>query len=193
MKNLFNLVFVISIIFLGSCTFNGQDGVPGPQGPRGPSGQDGQDGEDGQPGQEAYVFEYVDLTFSASNDYSQLLEFPSNFQMLESDKVLVYFLYDFLEEDQLDVWRALPQTEFTNFGTLIYNYDFTIFDVNLFLDANFDLDLLAASYTDNWVARVVVVPGQFTNGRTADPVDHNDYKAVMKHYDLSEEDIVIVK
>lgn len=190
MKNLFNFTLAISLFFLGSCTFNGQDGAPGPQGPRGPQGPAGQDGKDGE---EAYVFEYVDLTFSASNEYSLLLEFPSDFQMLESDKVLVYFLYDYIEEDDLDIWRALPQTEFTDFGTLIYNYDFTIFDVNLFLDSNFDLNLLGASYTDNWIARVVVVPGQFTNGREADPVDYEDYNAVMKYYNLSDADIVTVK
>jgi len=187
MRKLFNLILAISIVFLGGCTFNGQDGAPGPRGPQGPPGQDGADG------QEAFVFEYVDLTFSASNEYSQLLELPSDFQMLESDKVLVYFLYDYLEEDDLDVWRLLPQTEFTTHGTLIYNYDFTLFDVNVFLDANFDLNVLGASFTDNWIARVVVVPGQFPNGRTADPVDYTDYNAVMEHYDLSEENIVTVK
>jgi hypothetical protein len=190
MKKLFNFTFAISLLFLASCTFNGQDGAPGPQGPRGPQGPAGQDGKDGE---EAYVFEYVDLTFSASNEYSLLLEFPNDFQMLESDKVLVYFLYDYIEEDDLDIWRALPQTEFTNFGTLVYNYDFTIFDVNLFLDSNFDLNLLGASYTDNWIARVVVVPGQFTNGREADPVDYKDYNAVMKYYNLSDQDIVTIK
>ncbi|RUA30591.1 MAG: collagen-like protein [Bacteroidetes bacterium] len=190
MKNLFNFLLVISIVFLGSCTFNGQDGAPGPRGPQGPQGPAGQDGMDGQ---EAFVFEYADLTFSAANGYSQLLEFPGDFQMLESDKVLVYFLYDYIEADDLDVWRALPQTEFTDFGTLVYNYDFTIFDVNLFLDANFDLNLLGASYTDNWIARVVVVPGQFTNGRTEAPVDYSDYNAVMEYYNLSDQNIIKLK
>lgn len=190
MKNLLNSILAISIIFLGSCTFNGQDGAPGPQGPQGPPGQDGQDGADGQ---EAFVFEYSELTFSASNEYSLLLEFPDDFQMLESDVALVYFLYDYFEDEDLDLWRALPQTEFTDFGTLIYNFDFTLFDVNLFMDANFDLNLLGARYTDNWIARVVVVPGQFTNGRTADPIDYKDYKEVMDHYNLTEEDIVTIK
>jgi hypothetical protein len=187
MKNLFNLTLIIFLASLGSCTFNGQDGAPGPRGPQGPAGQDGQDG------QEAYVFEYVDLTFSSANEYSLLLELPSDFQMLESDMVLVYFLYDYFEDEDLDLWRALPQTEFTDFGTLIYNFDFTLFDVNLFMDANFDLNLLGARYTDNWIARVVVVPGQFTNGRTAAPVDYEDYKAVMDYYNLTDENIVTIK
>jgi hypothetical protein len=113
--------------------------------------------------------------------------------MLESDKVLVYFLYSDPNADEPDLWRALPQTEFTDFGTLIYNYDFTIFDVALFLDANFDLNLLGATYTDNWIARVVVVPGQFPNGRTAEQVDLKDYDAVMEYYGLTEEDIVPIK
>lgn len=187
MKNLFNFIFAISILLLGSCTFNGQDGAPGPQGPQGPAGQDGMDG------QEAYVFEYVDLTFSASNEYSLLLEFPDNFQMLESDKVLVYFLYSNPATDDTDLWRLLPQTEFTDFGTLVYNYDFTMFDVALFLDANFDLNLLGANFTDNWIARVVVVPGQLQNGRMANPVDYRDYNSVMEYYNLTDQNIVLVK
>lgn len=186
MKNLFNFIFVISILSLGSCTFNGQDGAPGPRGPQGPRGTDGMDG------QEAYVFEYVDLTFSASNEYSLLLELPSNFEMLNSDKILVYFLYSDPEVDETDIWRLLPQTEFTDFGTLVYNYDFTMFDVILFLDSDFDLNLLSAGFTDNWIARVVVVPGQLQN-RTANPVDYNDYNAVMEYYNLSEENIVSVE
>jgi hypothetical protein len=190
MKKLFNLILAINLILLGSCTFNGQDGAPGPQGPRGPQGPAGQDGQNGQ---EAFVFEYTDLTFTSANEYSLLLELPSDFEMLESDVVLVYFLYDYFEDEDLDLWRALPQTEFTDFGTLIYNYDFTLFDVNLFMDANFDLNLLGARFTDNWIARVVVVPGQFTNGRTTDPVDYKDYDAVIAHYNISEKDIVTVK
>ncbi|ADR22471.1 hypothetical protein MATR_36830 [Marivirga tractuosa] len=186
MKNLFNFILA-SIVFFGGCTFNGQDGAPGPRGPQGPPGEDGMDG------QEAFVFEYVDLTFSASNEYSLLLEFPEDFQMLESDKVLVYFLYSDPQADETDVWRLLPQTEFTNFGTLIYNYDFTMFDVILFLDSNFDLNLLGASFTDNWIARVVVVPGQFANGRTANAIDYSDYNAVMEYYNLSDQSVVEVK
>lgn len=189
MKNLINFIFGISVILLSSCTFNGQDGAPGPRGPQGPQGPAGQNGMDGQ---EAFVFEYVDLTFSASNDYNLLLEFPDNFQMLESDKVLVYFLYSDPQADEPDIWRLLPQTEFTEFGTLIYNYDFTMFDVVLFLDANFDLNLLSAGFTDNWIARVVVVPGQLQS-RTANPIDYTDYNAVMKYYNLSDQNIIEVK
>lgn len=190
MKNLINLIFAISIFFLGSCTFGGQDGAPGPVGP---PGRDGSRGTDGKDGEEAFVFEYSDLTFSAANEYSLLLEIPTDFEMLESDMVLVYFLYDYLEADDLDVWRALPQTEFTAHGTLIYNYDFTLFDVSLFLDANFDLGFLGANYTNDWIARVVVVPGQFGNGRTTDVVDYSDYNAVMDKYNLTEKDIITVK
>lgn len=184
MKNLFNFIFAISIALLGSCTFNSQDGMPGP---RGPAGQDGMDGE------EAYVFEYTELTFSASNNYSIVLEFPDNFEMFDSDKVLVYFLYSNPSTNDPDLWRLLPQTEFTDFGTLLYNYDFTMFDAALFLDGDFDLNLLGASYTDNWIARVVVVPGQFINGRSENPIDYKNYNEVMEYYNLDQENIVVVK
>ncbi|HET8861113.1 hypothetical protein [Marivirga sp.] len=174
MKNIAYFSLIILAI-IQSCTFGGQDGEPGPVGPVGPPGVDGQ---------EAFVFEYIDLTFSSSNDYSLLLEYPSDFQMLESDKVLVYFLYPNPANDEIDLWRLLPQTEFTNFGTLVYNYDFTMFDTVLFLYSNFDLNLLDASYTDNWIARVVVIPGQLQTGRSVESIDYENYQEVIEYYNI---------
>jgi hypothetical protein len=158
-------------LVLTSCMVDGD----GPQGPRGPAGQDGLDGE------EAYVFEYENVNFVAP-DYNAFVEFPSTFQMLNSDMVLVYFLWDVTDAGD-DVWRIAPQLMVTDYGLLQYNFDFTKFDVQLFLDGDFNLDLLGASYTDNWVVRVVVVPGQFEN-RTN--IDFSDYNAVKEAYGLKD-------
>ncbi|NQZ77132.1 MAG: hypothetical protein HRT61_13690, partial [Ekhidna sp.] len=168
MKKL-NTTLIVIVLGLSSCFYD--------EGPRGPRGYDGLDGIDGVNGEESFVFEY-ELSFTAP-DYSVLLNLPNDFQMLDSDVALVYFLWE-INEDGLEIWRHLPQTLYFSYGALLYNYDFTKFDVSVFLDGTVNLNGLGADLTDNWIARVVVVPGQFA-GR----LDYSDYDAVKDYYGLS--------
>lgn len=151
----------------------------GCEGPQGLSGFDGQDGIDGVNADESFVFEY-ELSFTAPN-YSALLNLPSDFTMLDSDVMLMYLLWEI--KDGEEIWRAVPQTLFFSDGQLHYNYDFTKFDATIFLDGTVNLNALGADYTDNWIARVVVVPGQFVNGRTS--LDVSDYNQVKDFYELT--------
>ncbi len=169
MKRLHILLVLIGIGFSG-CYFG--------DGPRGPRGYDGRDGIDGVNGEESYVFEY-EFSFT-SPDYRQLLLLPDDFTMLDSDVMLVYFLWE-VTENETEVWRALPQTLYFEDGILEYNYDFTKFDASVFLGGTVNLDGLGATWTDNWIARVVVVPAQF-GGR----IDYSDYEAVKEYFNLSE-------
>jgi hypothetical protein len=171
MKKLYTLVFLCGI-FLISC----ETPIPGPPGN---TGRDGRDGIDGLNGEESFVFEY-EFSFTAP-EYSILLNLPNTFTMLDSDVMLVYFLWEITDNDT-EVWRALPQSLFFTDGILHYNYDFTKFDATVFLDGTVDLDGLGADYTDNWIARVVVVPGQFAD-RTE--LDYSNYDAVKAHFNLS--------
>ena len=168
MKKLY-ILLIVTAFGLISC----YDGPPGPQ------GRDGYDGIDGIDGEESFVFEY-EFSFIAP-DYSVVLNLPDNFTMLDSDVMLVYFLWDI--QDGVEIWRALPQTLYFTDGILAYNYDFTKFDASIFLDGTVNLDGLGAAYTDNWIARIVVVPGQFA-GRSA--VDYSDYSQVKEAFNLSD-------
>ncbi len=168
MKRLYILLMIMAT-GLSGCYYN--------DGTRGPRGYDGRDGIDGIDGEESFVFEY-EFSFTAP-DYSVILNLPNDFTMLDSDVALVYFLWE-VTNDGVEVWRALPQTLYFTDGTLVYNYDFTKFDVSVFLDGTVNFDGLGANSTDNWIARVVVVPGQF-GGR----IDYSDYEAVKEHFDLS--------
>lgn len=170
MKKLYTLLLLSGIFFIGC-----ESPIPGPAGR---DGYDGHDGIDGVNGEESFVFEY-ELSFTAP-EYSALLNLPNTFTMLESDVMLVYFLWK-VTDDGTEIWRALPQTLFFTDGILHYNYDFTRFDATVFLDGTVNLDGLGAIYTDNWIARVVVVPAQFS-GR----IDYSDYDAVKEAFNLSE-------
>src|SRR5690606_28527367 len=114
------LIFAFGVI---SCT----EYVEGPQGPQGPPGIDGLNGE------EAYTFDYeVDFR---SPDYSVLIDFPGDFQMLPSDVVQVYLLWSIV--DDAEIWRALPQSVIMDQGLFQYNFDFTMDNVSIFLEAEF--------------------------------------------------------
>lgn len=171
MKKLLFLFTIISIS-LASCGREGPPGIPG------------RDGLDGLNGTEGFTFEY-EFSFTAP-DYAMLLNLPDDFVMLDSDVMLVYFLWE-VEEDGTEIWRQIPQTLYFTDGLLEYNFDFTKFDANVFLDGTVNLDGLGAIYTDNWIARIVVIPAQFA-GRTA--IDYSNYDEVKAHFNLSNSSLV---
>lgn len=181
MKNLNLFLGVLITIFLISC-----------EGPQGPQGFDGFDGLDGQNGQDGIniLGQIVDIegTFSLDDDYSIFYEFPQTIEVFETDVVLVYILWNQTEDDNgdlVDIWRLMPQTRILDQGLLQYNYDFTFFDVNIFLESDFDLSSLQASDTDNQVFRIAVLPAESTTGK----LDTSNIHSVMAHIGVNEDNI----
>ena len=147
-------------------------GCEGPMGPPGPPG----------PMFEAEVFE-VTRSFGPNNNFSSLITL--NPPILDSDIVLVYLLWDV--DNGTPIWRQMPQTVQLDEGDLQYNFDFTRFDVNLFLSsADFPLTILGPQWTQNQTFRIVLIPGYFGSAR----IDFSDYNAVMNMLELSEKDVV---
>lgn len=128
----------------------------------------------------AEVFEYSNVDFHSGNNFSVFLDFPH--PIYASDMVLVYHLYEVNNGN--DVWRLMPQTYYLNGGgELDYNFDFTRFDATVFLDANFNLNTLDPSWSQNQVFRVVVIPAFFANKNA---LDINNFEAVINHYKIKE-------
>lgn len=126
------------------------------------------------------VFE-VTTSFGTSNNFSRIVNF--NPPIYTSDMVLVYHLYDVVNGS--DVWRLMPQTYyFDNGAELDYNYDFTRYDVNLFLDSNVSLSSFSSSWLQNQTFRIVVVPGYLSGKGIA--VDHSNYDETLKMYGLED-------
>ncbi|WP_047247708.1 hypothetical protein [Maribacter thermophilus] len=156
------------------------------EGPQGPPGYDGLDGQDGV----NILGQVVDIqgTFSAENDYSLFYEFPQTIEVFETDVVLVYLLWDVTEDgngDPVDIWRLMPQTRILDQGLLQYNYDYTFFDVNIFMEADFDMGTLLPGDTDNQVFRIAVVPAETATGK----LDTSDINSVMSTLGISENEI----
>ena len=142
MKKLSLLFTLCAFVILSSCT--------GPTGPQGPPGYS----ELGQ------VFEAT-INFNEGNDYFRRITYPSNVVVYESDVVLVYLLEEV--DGGFDVWSQLPQTYFLNQGTLLYTFQHTYVDVDIFLDANFNLNTLGPNYTDNQIFRIAILPAEYAN------------------------------
>jgi hypothetical protein len=59
--------------------------------------------------------------------------------------------------EPVDIWRLMPQTRILDQGLLQYNYDYTFFDVSIFLESDFDLSTLQPGDTDDQVFRIAVL------------------------------------
>lgn len=165
----------------------------GPQGPPGLDGFDGLDGIDGQDGINI-LGKVVDIegSFTLDNNYSIFYEFPQSIEVFETDVVLVYLLWDQTEDvngDPVDIWRLMPQTRILDQGLLQYNYDYTFFDVNIFLESDFNLGTLPSGDTDNQIFRIAILPAESATGK----LDTSDINSVMSRFGITEEDIQKIK
>jgi hypothetical protein len=174
---------LLGVIALFALIFQACEGPMGPQGPQGPQGEQGQQGPQGQPGDSFVGLAYeVGLDFTAENDYFEVLEFPE--PLVESDIVLTFINWETF--DGVRVWRLLPQMVFFEEGFLRYNYDFTEFDIALFLETNFDPEILDDSWKLDVGFRIVVLPVDFANGR----LDLSDMDELLRMTGIQEKDFI---
>ncbi len=126
------------------------------------------------------VFE-VTTSFNSNNNYSRLVVFDP--PLYSSDSVLVYHLYDTVNGQ--DVWKLMPQTYYFNDGgELNFNFDYTRFDVKIFLSANFSLTTLEPSWTQSQTFRIVIIPDGF-----AKTVNKNNIDSVMSALSVSKTEV----
>lgn len=175
------IFYLLSIISLSLASCSGDEGPIGPQGPQGPPGADGLIGT---------VFD-VTTDFNASNEYATLFTYSdyTDVEIFESDVVLVYLRVG--QDGEADgqpvyLWRLLPQTYYVDGGTMQYNYDYSYFDVNIFLDGDVDLSGLGSAFLDDQTFRVAIVPAEFAQNTG---VDVADYNAVMSAMNVDPQDI----
>ncbi len=106
-------------------------------------------------------------------------KFPNTTEVFESDAVLVYILWE--QANNLDVWRLLPQTIVLSGGILQYNFDYTLADVQIFLDGSIDLNTLMPAESQDQIFRIVVLPADFA---LYNSLDVRNYNLVMKSLGL---------
>ncbi|WP_445457813.1 hypothetical protein [Flavobacterium sp. HNIBRBA15423] len=135
------------------------------------------------------VFEYSNnVNFTNSNGYSVVLDFP--YTIYGSDMVLVYRLSNY-NSTTGDYWKLLPETYYFDDGTLDFGYDYVATRYNAKVNLyGFDLPALNPEFRLDQVLRVVVIPAAITfNGKSANPVNFNDYQAVINYYGIDDKNI----
>lgn len=137
-------------------------------------GDRGPVGPEGPPGPEILPtsFEFT-IDLLEQNNFEWFEEIPGQIEVLNSDVILAFVLEDYDEDADLEIWRKLPITEFNNNGTLLFDYDFTLIDVRIFLDANYTLS--SADEFDNVLIRAVHVPSNYVqNSKSKSSVQQSD-------------------
>lgn len=149
-KTIAALLFMTVVLI--SC---GERGPVGPEGPPGP------------PGPEILPtsFEF-NATLSPGNDFEYINSIPNEIDVFDSDVVIAFVLEDYIEDDDLEVWRQLPITEFNSKGTVLFDFDYTLIDVRVFLDANYSLT--ASDGYQDVLIRAVHIPANFASKMSTD-------------------------
>jgi hypothetical protein len=175
-KILFPLLLAVAVLF---------QNCKGPEGPQGPPGNTAE--------ALGTTFDLTGVNFTSAEKWQYGLRFADadlGVDVLESDAVLVYILWETLDVDgqSLDSYRLLPQTAFLENGILTYNMDRTSRDFSIFLDGTVNLATVSTDYTRNQEFRVVIIPSDFA-ARRSGTVDYSDYNAVAKAFNIDESKI----
>ena len=149
----FLFVFLSMTLLTTACGDRGPVGPEGPQGPPGPEIM-------------PIAFEF-NATLHPSNDFEFYQSIPNQIKVLEQDVFLAFILEDYIPEDDLEVWRKLPVTEFNSKGTLLIDYDFTLIDIRIFIDANYSLNITDS--LEDVLIRAVHIPANFTSKMVSGP------------------------
>lgn len=146
---------------------------------RGPSGPEGPQGPEGPAGPVGQAYE-VQASFNEGNEYSVISAFPDEVEVLETDVVAVYLLWDVDEDTGNDIWQPLPVSVFFDDGELQYGFDHTVADVKLFLIGDTNLSTVGDEFTQDQIFRVAVLPVDYVQ---ANKVNLNNMDEVMKAVD----------
>lgn len=132
----------------------------------------------------AEVYEIKNENFTRENDYYYSLSKSFNRPLYSGDMVLIFKQDGILNGNP--IWVPLPKSYYLSEGYLEYTYDFTINDIKIYADADFNL--VNTSYISGQTFRVLVVPA--IQGRTTNTtVDLKDYNSVIKYYNINDKNI----
>jgi len=103
--------------------------------------------------------------------------------LYDSDVVLIY--RQATTSNGNPVWELIPRTYYVNEGEVDYTFDFTKNDVQLYVEATFNL--ANSSYIRNQTFRVVVIPANY--GKSANAVNFENYNDVITHYNINDKNV----
>lgn len=191
MKRLIYFTMMIALIAAGAACEGpeGPEGEPGPQGAPGPQGPPGPAGTS----QTGTVLDISQWNFNAENEYQAGISFEDyGLEVAENDVVLVYILWNFIEEEEMPIWKPLPSMIMFEEGLFKYDFIYSFGFVSVFLEAEFDLVELGTSWKEQQIFRIVVLPGEALNGRTTGSsleLESQEYKEVIKTFKIDDSNV----
>ncbi len=127
-------------------------------------------------------YELIGQTYEVQGSFVEYGEEYGNFNIyyklpnnsiIDGDAVLVYALWG--NDGGYDIWVPLPKTIYRGVDVVEYSYDYTLADVSIYLFTTNE-GILDASYLDNQIFRIVVVPAKLMTNKT---IDLNSYESVI--------------
>ena len=180
-KKIISLLFLVIVSSFVGCSY--QESAIGPQGPQGPQGPTGYSAES-----EVFELRNVNFELDMNNEYSIYRQL--NPQILLSDNILIYRMSGTINS-QTPIWQLIPRTLYLPQGELDYDFDFSSVDFTIYAGGNYNI-AATPSYLFNQTFRIVVIPGYLSNKGIQNPVNLEDYNAVIKAYKIDEKKIKII-
>ncbi|MCW4468522.1 hypothetical protein OGH69_06075 [Flavobacterium sp. MFBS3-15] len=155
MKKIFLLLSIIGTFTFSSCTVNDDDG------------------HDNDTISEVFIVDNVN--FIASGDFQAII--PLNPKIYASDVILVY-RWAGVNALGSDIWEPIPTSySFDNGDELKYFFDYSVDDVVVYLESNFD-PMLRQDFSLNQSIKIAIVPGYFST--TVDTSNHDAVMSALK-------------
>jgi len=106
------------------------------------------------------------LNFNTSNNFSDFVNFPNDFEIRDTDLVVAYRLEGLNEDSNgvlTPIWEPLPQTIFLDAGgTVLFTFNYSERGIEVFLDAENDVDktALLEDLTTEQIFQFAILPSQ---------------------------------
>lgn len=129
---------------------------------------------------ENILFE-VKVSFITGNDFSSIVDFPSDIEIFDTDLVVGYLMNGVDDRDN-PIWDALPKTFYGDLGATTFNFNYSQGGVEVLLDAENGLDknMLPEDFRIDRVFQFAIIPSAFNkSGKLL--VDAYDYETVAKN------------
>ena len=168
---------LLFLAVVGLATFSGCEGDQGLQ------------GKDGQPGPLSEVFELKNVNFTLSQNNGYTIFRNLNPVIFASDNILIFRMASLINPTT-PVWQLIPRTLFVPEGELDYDYDFSKQDFTIYAGGTYNLSL-TPQYINNQTFRIVILPGYFS--RQSTPVNFQDYNAVIKYFNINDQNVTQIK
>lgn len=144
------------------------------------------------------AFDLTNVSFTRIND--NLYRWSDDFKspLVQADMVLIYMQIG--NDAGSPIWKLLPYTYYVgnaNKDAVDYIYEFSKFGATININSTSTFSLTAnPSYYQNKNFRVLILPANSTGtggakvaAKGTSTVDYNDYKSVIKYYNIDESKI----